>query len=139
MNLLNSILNWYFKKEALPYWCMFLIDTATIFFSGLFTFKSLINSNTDCVRAFRCGKNTFCTGEVFSSFKNIGLLNRCGFHQSVIVKLRECRTHSVITKTACVVSRRNEITAECIHFCKRTNHSGVTKVVSINAASKAWA
>ena len=38
MNLLNSILNWYFKKEALPYWCMFLIDTATIFFSGLFTY-----------------------------------------------------------------------------------------------------
>lgn len=38
MNLLNSILNWYFKKEALPYWCMFLIDTATIFFSGLFIY-----------------------------------------------------------------------------------------------------
>lgn len=38
MNLLNSILNWYFKKEALPYWCMFLIDTAIIFFSGLFTY-----------------------------------------------------------------------------------------------------
>ena len=38
MNPLHNIISWYFKKSALPYWCIFLIDCATLFMSGVFTF-----------------------------------------------------------------------------------------------------
>ena len=30
----DKILNWYFTKNSLPYWCIFLIDCAIIMFSG---------------------------------------------------------------------------------------------------------
>lgn len=35
---LDRIINWYFKKEALPYWCVLLFDTLVLFFSGVFTY-----------------------------------------------------------------------------------------------------
>lgn len=38
MILFNKILHWYFKKESLPYWCLFLVDSAIILCSLLFTF-----------------------------------------------------------------------------------------------------
>ena len=38
MNIVKKILNWYFSKESLPYWCLFLVDTMIVFFSGLFTY-----------------------------------------------------------------------------------------------------
>ncbi len=38
MNPFHKIINWYFKKTALPYWCIFLFDSATVFFSGVFTY-----------------------------------------------------------------------------------------------------
>jgi len=38
MNFLNKILNWYFNKKSLPYWCLFLIDSIIVLFSGLFTY-----------------------------------------------------------------------------------------------------
>lgn len=38
MNPLYKLLNWYFRKNALPYWCIFFMDCATIFFSGVFTY-----------------------------------------------------------------------------------------------------
>ena len=37
MNIVKRLLTWYFSKEALPYWCLFLIDSSIVFFSGLFT------------------------------------------------------------------------------------------------------
>ena len=37
-NLIDKILNWYFSKNALPYWCIFLIDCATVMFSGVVTY-----------------------------------------------------------------------------------------------------
>ena len=36
--LFDRVLNWYFNKKTLPYWCMFLIDSAIVLFSGLFTY-----------------------------------------------------------------------------------------------------
>ena len=33
-NPFDKILNWYFTKNSLPYWCIFLIDCAIIMFSG---------------------------------------------------------------------------------------------------------
>ena len=37
MNIVKRLLAWYFSKEALPYWCLLLIDSSIVFFSGLFT------------------------------------------------------------------------------------------------------
>ena len=34
----KKILNWYFNKKSLPYWCLFLIDSIIVLFSGLFTY-----------------------------------------------------------------------------------------------------
>ena len=38
MSFLNKLLNWYFNKKSLPYWCLFLIDSIIVLFSGLFTY-----------------------------------------------------------------------------------------------------
>ncbi len=38
MNPFNKLINWYFRKNSLPYWCIFLIDCAIVFFSGVFTY-----------------------------------------------------------------------------------------------------
>ena len=34
----DKLLNWYFNKKSLPYWCLFLIDSIIVLFSGLFTY-----------------------------------------------------------------------------------------------------
>ena len=34
----DKILNWYFTKNSLPYWCIFIIDCAIIIFSGFIVF-----------------------------------------------------------------------------------------------------
>ena len=34
----NKILSWYFSKNALPYWCVLLVDCVIIFLSGVFTY-----------------------------------------------------------------------------------------------------
>ena len=38
MKILSKILNWYFSKKTLPYWCLLLLDSAIVLFSGLFTY-----------------------------------------------------------------------------------------------------
>ena len=38
MSFLNKLLNWYFNKKSLPYWCLFLVDSVIVLFSGLFTY-----------------------------------------------------------------------------------------------------
>ena len=38
MNPFSKILKWYFSKKSLPYWCLFLIDSIIVLFSGLFTY-----------------------------------------------------------------------------------------------------
>ena len=38
MNLIDKLLNWYFTKNSLPYWCVFLLDSFIIFLSGLITY-----------------------------------------------------------------------------------------------------
>ena len=35
---IDKILNWYFTKNSLPYWCILLIDLAIMMFSGLMNF-----------------------------------------------------------------------------------------------------
>lgn len=38
MNFWKKPLNWYFNKKSLPYWCLFLIDSIIVLFSGLFIY-----------------------------------------------------------------------------------------------------
>lgn len=38
MKPLSKLLNWYFSKKSLPYWCLFLVDSIIVFFSGLLTY-----------------------------------------------------------------------------------------------------
>ena len=38
MKLLDRIVSWYFSKEALPYWCIFILDCLLCFLSGIFVF-----------------------------------------------------------------------------------------------------
>ena len=38
MSMINKILNWYFKRESLPYWCLLLADTVIVFLSTIFAF-----------------------------------------------------------------------------------------------------
>ncbi len=38
MSIWKKIFNWYFNKKSLPYWCLFLIDSIIVLFSGLFTY-----------------------------------------------------------------------------------------------------
>ena len=38
MNVVKRLLNWYFSKDSLPFWCLFLVDTAIVFVSALFTY-----------------------------------------------------------------------------------------------------
>ena len=38
MNLFQKITNWYFSKEALPYWCVFIFDCLMTFLAGLIVF-----------------------------------------------------------------------------------------------------
>jgi len=38
MNPIKRILRWYFSKESLPYWCIFLLDGAIILASGLLSY-----------------------------------------------------------------------------------------------------
>ena len=35
---INKLLNWYFNKKSLPYWCMLLLDALILFLSGIFSF-----------------------------------------------------------------------------------------------------
>jgi len=35
---LRNLINWYFSKRTLPYWCIFLLDSIFVFISGLISF-----------------------------------------------------------------------------------------------------
>ena len=38
MGTLNKFLDWYFSKDALPYWCILIADLLICYFSGIFIF-----------------------------------------------------------------------------------------------------
>ena len=52
-NPFDKILNWYFTKNSLPYWCIFLIDCAIVMFSGLMTYWIFNNLSLILENAFR--------------------------------------------------------------------------------------
>jgi len=50
MNPFNKLFNWYFNKNALPFWCIFILDGVLLFLSGLishavFNYGTLIDGN----------------------------------------------------------------------------------------------
>lgn len=46
MNLINKIANWYFTKNALPYWVVLILDCLICFISGIFVFWLYGNGST---------------------------------------------------------------------------------------------
>ena len=50
MNPFNKLFNWYFNKNALPFWCIFILDGVILFLSGLishavFNYGTIIDSD----------------------------------------------------------------------------------------------
>ena len=48
MRFFSKLSNWYFSKKSLPYWCIFWIDCAVIYFSYLFIYQQ-INSGAQAL------------------------------------------------------------------------------------------
>ena len=59
-NAIDKILNWYFTKNSLPYWCIFLIDCAIIMFSGFLTYWIFNNLASLTLNLFQVGSTLFC-------------------------------------------------------------------------------
>ena len=59
-NAIDKILNWYFTKNSLPYWCIFLIDCAFIMFSGFLTYWIFNNLASLTLNLFQVGSTLFC-------------------------------------------------------------------------------
>ena len=38
MRIFDKLLTWYFKKDSLPYWCIFIIDSVIVLLSTVFTY-----------------------------------------------------------------------------------------------------
>ncbi len=38
MNALRNLLDWYFNKKSLPYWCLLLLDSIIVFLSAIFVY-----------------------------------------------------------------------------------------------------
>ena len=38
MRFFDKLLSWYFKKDSLPYWCIFIIDSVIVLLSTIFTY-----------------------------------------------------------------------------------------------------
>ena len=61
----DKILNWYFTKNSLPYWCIFLIDCAIVVFSGMLTYWIFNDMQMLAENAFR-GVNTMLIFTILS-------------------------------------------------------------------------
>ncbi|MBP5777579.1 MAG: polysaccharide biosynthesis protein [Prevotella sp.] len=56
----DKILNWYFTKNALPYWCIFLIDCAIVLFSGGVTYLIIHDAPTLYANTFKVLNTLLC-------------------------------------------------------------------------------
>ena len=41
--MMRRIINWYFSRKALPYWCILVMDCVIVFLSGLFVLHGLLH------------------------------------------------------------------------------------------------
>ena len=67
-NPLDKLLNWYFTKSSLPYWCIFLIDCAIVMFCGILVYW-IFNNLTVLVE--HAGP-VLCTSAVFTVVSIVG-------------------------------------------------------------------
>ena len=67
-NPLDKLLNWYFTKSSLPYWCIFLIDCAIVMFCGALVYWIFNNLVALVENAFP----VFCTSAVFTVVSIVG-------------------------------------------------------------------
>ena len=42
--LMNKVLNWYFSRKALPYWCVLILDYLILVIAGFITHRIFIYS-----------------------------------------------------------------------------------------------
>ena len=59
-NPLDKILNWYFSKNSLPYWCIFLIDCAIVILSGFLVFWIFNDAATVYENTFQIINTMLC-------------------------------------------------------------------------------
>ena len=59
-NAVDKLLNWYFTKNSLPYWCIFLIDCAIIVFSGFLTYWIFNDAVTLLANLLQVTNTLFC-------------------------------------------------------------------------------
>ena len=59
-NPFDKVLNWYFTKNSLPYWCIFLIDCAIIVCSGILTYWIFNNAALLYENTFRVINTLLC-------------------------------------------------------------------------------
>ncbi|MBQ7514171.1 MAG: polysaccharide biosynthesis protein [Prevotella sp.] len=67
-NPLDKLLNWYFTKSSLPYWCIFLIDCAIVMFCGALVYWIF----NDLVALVENAFPVFCTSAVFTVVSVVG-------------------------------------------------------------------
>ena len=68
MNPFRKLINWYFTKAALPYWCLLLVDLAIVFISVLFTYW--VFNRTEMM--FEERFNVLCTALLYVALSSIG-------------------------------------------------------------------
>ena len=68
MSSLNKLINWYFTKRALPYWCLFLFDMLIVMLSALGTYW--VSNRTGVMFAERF--QVLYTTLTFSALSGIG-------------------------------------------------------------------
>ena len=59
-NAFDKILNWYFTKNSLPYWSIFLIDCSIILFSGFLTYWIFNNAESLLANLLQVVSTLFC-------------------------------------------------------------------------------
>ena len=90
-------------------------------------------------KPFRRRKDALYSGELLRRLKHSGLLYRTRLHITVVVKLRQDRTHAVIAKSSRVICRRDESASKRVHLRERTYHSGVAEIICKDAPCEARA
>lgn len=68
MNPFRKLVNWYFTKAALPYWCLLLVDLAIVFISVLFTYWVFNRTGV----MFEERINVLCTALLYVVLSSIG-------------------------------------------------------------------
>ena len=48
MHFTNRLINWYFSKNSLPYWCIFTMDCLIVFLSYMFVYTKM-NSGVEAL------------------------------------------------------------------------------------------